>query len=426
MKQFHPDYTTESDLTAKAKEMSFDNWELLFDNRRQWHINPDIPVFAAWKLDQKPTDTKLGIYKRNPYYRKVDTEGNQLPYIDYFNTQYGMDEDTMIMKMIQGELDFNSMSLRVEQYPLLKQNEAKAPYTVGPEVNLKQAELCVFLNFTTEDTVLRDIFRDIRFRKAISHSINRQEIIDTVFHGAAEASGLAVGPYVSFYRPEWKTMYTEYDPDLANQLLDEMGLKWDNAKKYRIRPDGQALEIRFIPGYRAGYEDAFQLMIEYWEDIGIKSNYKLIKDSAARNQVTDTAESQVTTGSTNFDIAAFQSFKPTYDGNKGQDWKEYWDSRGSRGEEPIDFIKAAWEHAWAGIDAPTIEERKFHFGEALDIWVRNLCIIGINGHDVRPSTVHDRLKNYSLEMKNLNLKVGGYPVLVRAPEQWWLDPDWKR
>jgi len=237
---------------------------------------------------------------------------------------------------------------------------------------------------------------------------------------------LAVGSYVSFSRPEWKTMYTEYDPALSNRLLDEMGLKWDSSKTYRLRPDGQTLEILFVPAYVAGHEDAFQLLTEYFESVGMKINYKLITDSMASDQLRDSAESQLTTGSTNFNIVSYADYRPTYGGNFGQDWEEYWNSRGTSGQEPVEYVKKAWEYVWAGIDAATLEDRNYYFGEALDLWVKNLHIIGVAGHPSRPSAVHDRLKNYSFEMSGLNLEVGGYPVLVRAPEKWRLDPDWKR
>ncbi len=81
MKQFHPTYTSEEDLNAMVEEAGFDNWRSLFLARNDWSLNPDLPVVTPWKVTS-PINTPTWELERNPYSIWVDTEGNQLPYID--------------------------------------------------------------------------------------------------------------------------------------------------------------------------------------------------------------------------------------------------------------------------------------------------------------------------------------------------------
>ena len=44
--------------------------------------DPGRPVLDPWKLTAPYTGTTQVVAERNPYYFKVDPNGNQLPYID--------------------------------------------------------------------------------------------------------------------------------------------------------------------------------------------------------------------------------------------------------------------------------------------------------------------------------------------------------
>jgi peptide/nickel transport system substrate-binding protein len=63
LKQFHPSYTdgaTYEELEAK----------------RKWWENPDFPTLFAWSVSEY-IPAERTVLSRNPYYWKVDTEGNQ-------------------------------------------------------------------------------------------------------------------------------------------------------------------------------------------------------------------------------------------------------------------------------------------------------------------------------------------------------------
>jgi oligopeptide transport system substrate-binding protein len=66
-------------------------------------------------------------------------------------------------------------------------------------------------------------YRDPRVRHAFSMGIDRQAIIDAVFLGSRTAATSFVSPVVDGFREDACGEFCEYDPDAANELLDEAG-----------------------------------------------------------------------------------------------------------------------------------------------------------------------------------------------------------
>ncbi len=98
--QFHVKYNP--DAEAAATDAGFDSWQLYFLERisaTTWNYgaqNPEMPVLAPWR--PVSNDTQRQQYERNPYYFKVDTQGNQLPYVDYVTIDYAGDPEIMNLR----------------------------------------------------------------------------------------------------------------------------------------------------------------------------------------------------------------------------------------------------------------------------------------------------------------------------------------
>ena len=68
--------------TSRRQAAGFDNWKTYFTSfAADWRRNVDLPVLMPWKMTS-PINTPNWVMERNPFYYGVDTEGNQLPYID--------------------------------------------------------------------------------------------------------------------------------------------------------------------------------------------------------------------------------------------------------------------------------------------------------------------------------------------------------
>ena len=241
LEQFHISYNPEANDLAKAA--GHDNWHQLL--RSHWGLeiqsreDVDLPSIDSWVLDEVDAAGNK-YFTRNPYYWKIDTAGNQLPYIDEQTRQLFDSMETIHLQVINGDLSYAAFHSVLNNYPLYKSNEGEGGYRVLLWNSLRGAEQTFYWNQTSKDPVLREIFNDIRFRQATSLAINRAEINDSLFFGRAVPRQATVNPGNELFEPWMADHYAEYDPDRANELLDEMGLEWDANGEYRLRPEASA------------------------------------------------------------------------------------------------------------------------------------------------------------------------------------------
>ncbi|NLA52481.1 MAG: ABC transporter substrate-binding protein, partial [Alcaligenaceae bacterium] len=256
LQQFHPKYTPEEELKKLIEEHEYETWVQLFGFKdiTNWELTREeaigFPVLYPWML----VSVQEGVYtfERNPYYFKVDPAGNQLPYIDKIVSTQVQDAEMAVMKQIAGEVDFARETMAMTKIPLYKENEKNGYTTYMAKMHVTPTD--IFLNLTYEDPVWRQVVRDVRFRQALNYAIDKEEIIDSIYYGFAEASQM---------------IPSEYDPDKANQLLDEMGLDKRDAQGFRLGPDGKRFTINFeIQNVAPDIVPFTELIVEFWLNVG--------------------------------------------------------------------------------------------------------------------------------------------------------------
>ena len=79
---------------------------------------------TPWMLVTKGAGASQLIFERNPYYWAVDTEGNQLPYMDTCVINIVESADITKMKAISGEFEVAVASImeNFADYPLYAEN----------------------------------------------------------------------------------------------------------------------------------------------------------------------------------------------------------------------------------------------------------------------------------------------------------------
>jgi len=92
--KFHPKYNPEA--TYESCRDSTSNAMRLY--------RPGTPVLSAWRPVEWGRGQRL-VFERNPYYFKVDSEGNQLPYADRLIFNIIQDKQVILLKFVNGELD---------------------------------------------------------------------------------------------------------------------------------------------------------------------------------------------------------------------------------------------------------------------------------------------------------------------------------
>jgi peptide/nickel transport system substrate-binding protein len=267
--QFHPTYADAAELDTMTKDASFENWWELFNNKRNWQ-NPEQPHIWPWLPTRVPPDIPI-VADRNPFYYKVDPEGNQLPYLDKIQFDVVENADLLNLKAVAGELDMQFRHILWTNYPLFVENADAGDYRVM-QWDLAEGSNCLLHpNMNHKDEVLRGLFQDRNFRIALSHGINRSQINELAYLGFGEPRQAALIPQSPYYKEEYATRYADHDPATANALLDELGLTDRDDEGFRLRPDGNPLSItiEYAPVF-GPWRDVVQLITDHWKEIGIR------------------------------------------------------------------------------------------------------------------------------------------------------------
>jgi peptide/nickel transport system substrate-binding protein len=270
--------------------------------------------------------------------------------------------------------------------------------------------------------VKNKIFNNKDFRIAMSHAINRQEIIDLVYVGQGAPSQVAPQPEHELYNEAMSTQYTQYDPALANQMLDKIMPKKD-AQGFRLDPDGKRFTINFMVAdvFGLSYPDIMQMVQRYAVDVGIDIQirttdrarlntmwYANEQDAYIWNCVGGLSEAYT-------DVRCYIPFQKA-DIFFASKWSE-WYSDPKTGEEPPQRVKDAYAAYDAVKAAVTDKDRLEKMKEFLAISADNLFTIGIS----RP------MPKYMLVNNDIKNVVQGIPITGNlwhpAPTltQWYFD-----
>ncbi|MEO0327085.1 MAG: ABC transporter substrate-binding protein [Pseudomonadota bacterium] len=271
MKQYHTDYADKETLVSIVEKLRVKDWTGAHTRmqRQRRPENPALPSLQAWKNTTPPPSTRF-IFERNPYYHRVDPKGRQLPYIDRVIMSI-VSKDVIPAKTGTGEADLQGRYLRFDNVPFLKQGEEKGGYKTFLWSVGKGSQIALFPNLNTNDPTWREVVRDVRFRRALSMGIDRDEINDSIYFGLANPSANTVMPQSDLYKDEYATKWATLDIELANKLLDEMGLDKRNEDGVRLLSDGRAMEITVESAGESTEEtDVLELITDHLRKIGLQ------------------------------------------------------------------------------------------------------------------------------------------------------------
>ncbi len=419
----HIKYNPNADKEAKAE--GFDNWVQRFT--KFWNKWKDattaipegvkIPTLES-HLMVAPLTTQRRNYAANPYFFKVDTSGQQLPYIDKINERF-LNSELWPLEIMSGNVDQKSQNMPLIDYPILKENEAKGGYTLQLPSGAFSPPL--FFNQTHKDPVLRKVYGDVRFRQAMSLAINRDELNEVMFLGlGTPRQAVPIG--TKFVTPEQENYLIEYDPKRASALLDEMGLK-KGPDGMRLRSDGKPLTILWEYTTQYTYSPEFPTLIAgWWKDVGVNVITKEVTTQLHREQATannydvhmgwtDPYEPVIISNIAVM-VVPFEDLSPKF-----VPWRDWLVSNGAQGEEPpewakrLDAIGKEWVTVLPG------SERYLELGrELVKIHLDNLIIIGTIGKIPITNVVSNRLGN--TPQWGIDNYGYGYSYAYRA-DQWY-------
>ncbi|MBC7738648.1 MAG: ABC transporter substrate-binding protein, partial [Candidatus Saccharibacteria bacterium] len=189
----------------------------------------NLPVMGGWAVvEHRPDD--IVVLRRNPYYWKVDEAGNQLPYLDEMQYRLSTWGDRDV-QAVAGTGDFSNLeqaenyveSLKKAADPASPAKLAFGPRTIGYTL-LPNLSGNGWGEPDANQQAVRELNRNLDFRKAISYGLDRQRLGDSLVKGPFTAiypGGIYAG--TSFY-DKASTVYYPFDVASAKASLEAAGL----------------------------------------------------------------------------------------------------------------------------------------------------------------------------------------------------------
>ena len=280
-KPLHPKYNPEADYVSFEKG---------------WPPDKLPPVtMGPWVAVEYKTDEYM-ILRRNPYYWKVDEEGNQLPYLNEVYFEKGSSGVGRTLGTLAGSLDHTNLenpSTFLETLKRMQEPDAHFYVEWGPEClafSLHLNQSATLGVKTDRDRELRKLFRDFRFRRAVSQAIDRDGLAQAIIRGPflrAWPGGLYPG---SPYFDRESVVYYPYHPETSRKLLADLGFKdtdGDGILNWTSGPlKGENLVISLVANEdQAASVNIAETLVPMLRDVGIQVNFRPMKPTVIGDAV---------------------------------------------------------------------------------------------------------------------------------------------
>lgn len=338
-------------------------------------------TLKAWESGQKVT-----LLANNDYF-----EGR--PYIDSYIYRIIPDQATMFMELRAGGIDLMGLT------PIQYSKQTGSQYY---RENFQKFRYPVFAYTYLGFNLKHPFFKDVRVRQALSHAVDREEIIDVVLFGLGTP---ATGPYVPNtwpYNPNVRRY--EYSRERALQLLREAG--WEDTDGDGILDkDGRPFEFTILTNMGNSLRERTATIIQWrLKKIGIKVNIRILEWSTFINEFIDKRR--------------FEAIILGWSIGLDPDQYDIWHS-GKTGEKEFNFITYSNSNVDRLLDegrrAFDIEERKKAYYRIQEILAEEVPYLFLYVPDALP-IVHKRFKG---------IKSSPIGISYNLPE-WYVPKDLQR
>lgn len=425
LKQFHAKYAAKPALDALFAKQKARSWAQLHNRMDSMgnNDNPALPTLQPWVVVTETPATRF-VFRRNPFYHRVDSNGVQLPYIDGIEILI-VDGGLIPAKAAAGDSDLQARGLAFSDVSILKVNEGKGNYSLRTWPIAKGSHFALYPNLNARDDAWRALMRDVRFRRALSLAINRHDVNRALFFGLASESTNAVLKASPLFKVENARANAAHDPKAANELLDAIGLRGRASDGTRLMGDKRPLELVVdIAGETKEEADILQLLAQHFKAVGVKlvikpSDRTIMRSRAYSGDAVMTGLSGWDTGIPTAEMSPDELAPTRQDTLIWPKWGNHFETAGKAGQAPdlpegklLLKLNADWNAAKSAAD------RKSIWAQMLAIHAQQAFIIGTVSEVMQPVVVRKTLNNVP-EKGVFSWDPGGQFGMYRMDEFWF-------
>ncbi len=273
MKQFHIKYN---------KKLNKKSWVDGYTAKEDFTTNPDNPTLTPWML-QTYKKGRFSTWVRNPYCYCINKNGDQLPYMDSVTINNIQDPQVMRLNIQQGKADYVDgfhIGLTLMDVSTFKSSQQRSGLNLIFWDSGSGTASMYFFNYDYHDPKYRQLFRNPKFRQALSLAYDRNTARKVIYFNQGDPTTGTMSPKAIEYHlgkgaqvyTQWRDSFVKYDPATAKKMLDELGVKMKG--QYRTLPDGSPLKITLdytAPG-SPEHVRKDELLAKNWQQIGINAS----------------------------------------------------------------------------------------------------------------------------------------------------------
>jgi len=438
LSQFHPDYNPSA---------TYEDLEAYVHSPTDWIANVEgYPCLHAWCPETVVPD-EYTVWLRNPYYWKIDTAGNQLPYIDRLDVEMIPDPEERLQEIVEGsyEATFRGADNPTD-IPYLVANQVSGDYQVWPgAVNGAGGWPCWLVNQNFNDQVdypddwdaIGDLLRDKNFRQGLSHAMDREAVIDVVWGGNGTPTQGTISPQSwHFLGPEgqavyqaWASSYITYNTVEASALFTAANFIDQDNDGWRDLPDSQPFTLTLDMGDWGGVQVSTAATYELKDQLEAMEIRVKINDLLNNNQTWDFRQTQGlymlrNCHAAELDLWTYPDWVFPVRDNRAWPLEGLWrQTGGAEGWEPQPGSPAYELQALYDLGLAEPDENLRHeiVWDAINIHIQEgPFMIGASGDQPMPVVVHNGFHGVPLTPIILGPWAPGSPGNL-FPEQFWME-----
>jgi peptide/nickel transport system substrate-binding protein len=215
---------------------------------------------------------RLKEYDRDSHMVVVANEAFVLgrPKVDEIEIKFIPDANTIIANLLAGSLDltFDPRSISFAQALQIKDQ-----WRAGDMIFARMIWVTMYPQFLNPTPAA---VADLRFRRALIHAVDRQEIVDSMQAGVGGVAHHYIGPDWAEYREiEPALVKYDYDPRRATQLIESIGFAKGPDGVYRD-PGGQRFSVEIRTTQVDINSKSSFTVADYWQRFGVPTDVAIV------------------------------------------------------------------------------------------------------------------------------------------------------